>query len=390
MPHSDLSHEVVVVGGGIVGAALALALHRDGVDVALLERGARPPRWDAQDYDLRVYAISAASSQLLTGLGVWPDIAARRISPYQTMRVWDDEPASALRFDTSGQAQPQLGHIVENILIQDALWRHLDAVPQYLGARLNRLLLDDDAARLTLDDGREMTARLVVAADGAESQLRQWAGIECVRWRYPQQAVVCHVRSERPHDGAALQRFLPQGPLAFLPLADGRSSIVWSATHAAELLALDDASFCNRLAAAAQFQLGAIAACTRRVAYPLHLLHAHDYVQPRLALVGDAAHVVHPLAGQGVNMGLADAAALAEVIIHARHSGSDVGALRGLKRYERARKADNLEMLAVTDGLQRAFGYRAAGWDSLRGLGMSTVNRLTPLMRLLARRAAGS
>jgi 2-octaprenyl-3-methyl-6-methoxy-1,4-benzoquinol hydroxylase/2-octaprenylphenol hydroxylase len=252
------------------------------------------------------------------------------------------------------------------------------------------LELRDDVASLVLDDGRTIVAKLVLAADGAESQLRLWAGIECTRWSYPQQAVVCHVRTERPHGGIASQRFLPEGPLAFLPLADGRSSIVWSATNADELLALGDDEFCNRLAAAAQFQFGAILGTTRRVAYPLRLLHASRYVQPRLALVGDAAHVVHPLAGQGVNMGLADAAALVEAIVAARKRGADIGALRGLQRYERARKADNLEMLAMTDGLHRAFGHRSAAWDRLRNAGMDTVNRLTPLKNLLARRATGS
>ncbi|MGH8504451.1 MAG: UbiH/UbiF/VisC/COQ6 family ubiquinone biosynthesis hydroxylase [Stenotrophobium sp.] len=390
MAATEISHEAVVVGGGIVGAALTLALHRAGVDVALLERGAQPQAWRAQDDDLRVYAISRTSARFLDALGVWAEIASRRISAYRAMRVWDEHPESALQFDAAELAVPELGHIVENSLMLDALWRKLELVPRYLNACVKGLVVEDDAARLTLADGRAIAAKLVLAADGAESQLRLWAGIECLRWNYPQQAVVCHVKTERPHGGVASQRFLPEGPLAFLPLADGRSSIVWSATHAEELLALNDADFCNRLAAAVQFQFGAILGTTRRVAYPLRLLHASRYVQPRLALVGDAAHVVHPLAGQGVNMGLADAAALVDVIVEARKRSADIGALRGLKRYERTRKADNLEMLAMTDGLHRAFGHRSAAWDRLRNAGMSAVNRLTPLKNLLARRAAGS
>lgn len=390
MAATENSHEAVVVGGGIVGAALTLALHQAGVDVALLERGAQPQAWRAQDDDLRVYAISRASARFLDELGVWPQIASRRVSAYQAMCVWDEHPESALQFDAAELAAPELGHIVENSLILDALWQKLEAVPRYLNVRVTGLDLNKDtAARLTLDDGRVMTTKLVLAADGAESQLRLWAGIECLRWNYPQQAVVCHVKTERPHGGVASQRFLAEGPLAFLPLADGRSSIVWSATNAEQLLALSDDEFCNRLAAAAQFQFGAILGTTRRVAYPLRLLHASRYVQPRLALLGDAAHVVHPLAGQGVNMGLADAAALVDAIVQARQRSADIGALRGLKRYERARKADNLEMLAMTDGLQRAFGLRNPAWDRARNVGMTTVNRLAPLKHLLARRATG-
>jgi 2-octaprenylphenol hydroxylase len=382
-----MKHDVVVVGGGAVGAAMSLALHRTGVDVALIERGAPPKPHDSDDYDLRVYALSPASTRFLAELGVWPQIARQRVSAYQGMRIWDERPEQALRFDAAALGAPELGHIVENDLLLEALWQALASVPRYTQIKLANLRLDEDAARLELEDGREISARLLIAADGAESQLREWAGIDCVRWAYPQQAVVCHVQTERPHQGVAYQRFLPSGPLAFLPLADGRCSIVWSTQDAEDLLAQDDVEFRARLAAALQFELGAVTSCTRRVGFPLRLLHARDYVLPRFALAGDAAHVVHPLAGQGVNLGLADVVALTKQITQA--AGRDPGKLRLLKRYERERKADNLDMLAVTDSLNRAFGMRSGGWDALRQFGIGAVNRLTPLKNLLMRRAAG-
>ncbi|TXH04968.1 MAG: UbiH/UbiF family hydroxylase [Nevskiaceae bacterium] len=385
-----MKHEIVIVGGGAVGAALVLALHRAGIDAALVERGAPPPAWDAADYDLRVYALSPASTRFLDTLAVWPEIVSRRASAYRTMRIWDEQPQRALEFASAPLGLPQLGHIVENSLLLQSLWRPLAEVPLYTGVRIAALKLDEDAARLSFDDGRELSARLVIAADGADSALREAAGIECLRRPYPQRAVVCHVRTERPHRGTAWQRFLPTGPLAFLPLADGRCSIVWSSQEADELLALDDAEFRLRLAAALQFELGAIIECTRRVAFPLQLLHARDYVRPRFALAGDAAHVVHPLAGQGVNLGLADAELLARQLIAAHDERRDPGNLRLLQRYERARKADALDMLAVTDGLNRAFGLRSETWDGLRGFGLDAVNRLAPLKTLLARRAVGA
>lgn len=384
-----MKHQVAVVGGGVVGAALALALHRAGIDAALIERGAAPKPYDVADYDLRVYAVSPASTRFLNELGVWSAIAQQRVSAYQGMRIWDERPGEALKFEASTLGAPQLGHIVENSLLLHELWKALATVPTYTKTQISGLRLEDDAAHLELEDGREISASLVIAADGADSQLREWAGIECVRWAYEQQAVVCHVQTERPHRGIAYQRFLPGGPLAFLPMSDGRCSIVWSAQDAEDLLELDEGEFCSRLAMALQNELGAITGCTRRVGFPLRLLHAQDYALPRFALAGDAAHVVHPLAGQGVNLGLADAVVMVRELSAARKAGRDLGGLRLLKRYERERKADNLDMLAVTDGLNRAFGLRTDTWDSLRNLGISAVNRMTPLKNLLMKRAVG-
>lgn len=382
-------HDAVVVGGGVVGAAIALGLHREGIDVALIERGPRPPSFNPSDYDLRVYAISPASETLLRQLGVWDSIARRRVSPYQGMRVWDDLPARALNFSAADLGVDHLGHIIESSLLLDALWTALAPLSRYLNTDVTGLQLNADSAQLQLASGETIGARLVIAAEGKESPLREWSGIECLRWDYPQQAVVCHVATTQAHQATAWQRFLPDGPLAFLPLADGRSSIVWSSREARMLMSLSDEEFCQRLGDAIHFQLGEITACTRRVAFPISLLHAREMVRPRLALAGDAAHAVHPLAGQGVNLGLADAAALIAELRSAHQQQRDLGSLRLLKRYERARKADTLDMLAVTDGLYRTYGLRAAGWDDLRNLGLSAVDRLSPVKNALMRRAMG-
>jgi 2-polyprenylphenol 6-hydroxylase len=384
-------HDVIVVGGGVAGAAAALALSRRGFDVALLERASAPVPYDPQRYDPRVLALSPGTVKLLDGLGVWSRIAAQRVSSYERMEVWERSPAQALVFDAAELGVPELGFIVEENLLRAALWAALGAVSVQVDTSPRGLKLESGRPVLDLDGGLRLEAALVVSAEGADSKLREWAGIEPVGWDYPQRAVVCHVETERPHRRTARQRFLPNGPLAFLPLADGRSSIVWSTDvrEAEELLALDDAAFRQRLADAFDHQLGAITAATKRLSFPLRLLHASDYVRPGLALIGDSAHVVHPLAGQGINLGLADAQALAEVLDQARVQRKALGNERVLKRYERRRKADNLEMLAMTDGLYRLFGQRAPGWDELRQLGMLAVSALPPLKRRLAQRAMG-
>jgi ubiquinone biosynthesis UbiH/UbiF/VisC/COQ6 family hydroxylase len=381
--------EVVVVGGGPVGAAAALALSRQGFDVGLLERGGAPAPYDLNGYDLRVYALAPHSARFLDTLDAWPAIAERRISAYSAMRVWERDPVRALRFDAADTGAAELGWIVEHNLIVDALWAGLGAVVRHERAQIQAVEWSDRGAVLQLADGRSLRARLVVAADGADSQLRGLGGIDTVGWDYTQRALVCHVNTERPHRATAWQRFLPSGPLAFLPLADGRCSIVWSAEAplAQELLALNDAAFMARLGEASERALGAIAATTPRLSFPLRLLHAQDYVRPGLVLVGDAAHTVHPLAGQGVNLGLADAERLALTLAEARDAGRDWAGLRSLQRYARARKAANLEMLALTDGLYRAFRLRLPGVRAALGLGMEAVDRLGPLKAWLSRQA---
>lgn len=380
-------YDVIVVGGGVAGAATALGLKQSGFSVALLERGNSPRAFDLAAYDLRVYALAPGSTEFLRRLQVWPRIESARVSAYQAMRVWESHAQQPLAFNAREAGVAELGHIVENDLLLNALWAELSGVEILPEAQLESVDFAARGVSLTLRDGRVLKAALVIAADGADSAVRAQAGIEIEDYLYPQQAIVCHVQTAQPHHATAFQRFTPDGVLAFLPLADGRSSIVWSTTRAAELLALSDAAFLQELIVASENILGEITATTRRLKFPLRLLHARDYVRERLALVGDAAHVIHPLAGQGVNLGLADAQALVAVLADAKQAGQDIGGLRVLKRYARARRADTLEMLALTDGLYRAFGPASGGWNEWRYAGMKALNRLAPLKNYFVRRA---
>ncbi len=384
----------MVVGGGVVGAATALAFVRQGFSVALVEKGPAPAPVEPTRpgaYDLRVYAIAPGSVKFLESLGAWRAVAATRASAYQRMQVWEHGKERSLVFDAAEFGVPELGFIVEDRLLRASLWSVLGAGAAIHAGTTVRACDLEGRPRLTLDSGETLEAQLVVAAEGAESPLREWAGIEPGGWVYPQRSIVCNVGTERPHRAAALQRFLPNGPLAFLPLADGRCSIVWSTdtAEAESLMALDDAAFMARLSDARDAALGAITSMTRRLAFPLRLLHAQDYVRPGLALVGDSAHVIHPLAGQGMNLGLADAQALAEVATEARAQRKPIGELRVLRRYERRRKAENVEMMALTDGLFRLFKSRAPGVGLLREIGMALVERAGPVKRRLAERAMG-
>jgi 2-polyprenylphenol 6-hydroxylase len=385
-------HEIAVVGGGVVGAATALALARQGFDVALVEKSAAAPEFRADAYDPRVYALAPGSVRFLDGLGVWARVAAQRVSPYGRMEVWEQNPAQALAFDAAELGVAELGFIVEDCLLRAALWAGLGgAVKVFAGTHVSKLALDSGQPRLTLANGDVLEAELAIAAEGADSALREWAGIHPVGWTYEQRSLVCHVETAQPHGAIAYQRFLPHGPLAFLPLADGRCSIVWSTqtAEADELLALEDADFGERLGEAIGHRLGAVGACSARFAFPLRLLHAEQYAIEGLALVGDSAHVVHPLAGQGLNLGLADAQALVDVVTAARAQRKAPGKLRVLQRYERRRKAENVEMLAMTDGLYRLFRLRVPGLEAVRELGMSLVSRAGPVKQRLARRAMG-
>lgn len=389
---SDL-YDVIIVGGGIVGATLACALAQTRLQVALLERRPPPPM-PAGDYGLRVSALSLGARAILEAVGAWRHLDARRICPVERMHVWDAGGTAAIDFDAAEIGEPHLAYIAENDAIAAALWRCLDARAQvqiFCPAEIGALELRERTACVALAGGMRLQARLVVGADGAGSAVRAQAGIGARRWDYEQQAIVANVTTERAHRGVAWQRFLSTGPLAFLPLADGRCSIVWSvdAERARALLALEHAAFMAALAEALGGRLGRVLATTPRVAFPLQRLHAERYVAARVALIGDAAHSVHPLAGQGVNLGLLDAAALAEVLRAAAAVGRDVGALAVLRRYERWRKGDNLAMLFFTDAMQRLFASRRAPVQRLRNAGLALTDALGPVKEALMRRAAG-
>lgn len=387
-------HDVVVVGAGMVGAAVALALARKGLDVAVIE--SRPPApWREDDeVDLRVVALAPSSIDLLRRVDVWTAISSARACAYRTMRVWDSLAPGALAFDAADEHESALGWIVENKLIQHALWQALQREPRITlrcPARVAGTEADARRRVLALDDGDTLSAQLVVAADGADSALRAMAGIGVQERHYGQRAVVAHVTTQRAHESTAWQRFLPQATIAFLPLADGRSSIVWSVpdAEAARLLALDDVAFCRELGAAFDFRLGAITATSARAAFPLRLRLAESYLAPRLALIGDAAHVVHPLAGQGVNLGLRDVDELCQVLVAARSAQRDFAAAAVLRRYERRRRSDNAVAAHAFDAIQRVFGSPSMPVAAVRGAALAAVEHLPPLKSLFARHAAG-
>lgn len=380
--------DVLIAGGGTVGLAAAAALSQAGFAVTLIERAAPPPAFNSSEVDLRVYAISPASMRLLDGLGAWAAITQTRSSPYRGMQVWHGDAKQALRFDALPD-QP-LGWIVEHGLLNAALWSQGGDWQRLSDTAITEAQADEEGATVTLGDGRQLTARLLVVADGPDSPLRAQLGIDSIGWDYAQRALVAHVATEKPHGGIARQRFLPSGPLALLPLADGRCSIVWScgAVLADELMALDDAAFALRLGTASGQVLGGISACTPRKSFPLRLKHVPEPVVPGAVVIGDAAHVVHPLAGQGVNLGLTDAAALAATLKAARDAGRGWWRTRTLQAYARQRRADTVEMLAMTDALSRAFNGDALLGRAL-GLGLSVVDRTGPLKQWFAARAAG-
>jgi 2-polyprenylphenol 6-hydroxylase len=392
--------DIAIAGGGMVGAALAALLasrpETSRLRIALLEpRPAAPPA-AGDPLDLRVSALSRASQRLLERTGAWPAVVGRGVSPYRRMVVWDaaDRPdgPGAVRFDAAELAEPDLGHIVENRSVQAAL---LECARER-GVTLVRsgvasLAVEGGVALVTTPEGRRLSCALVIGADGHDSAVRRLAGIETRGWDYAQRGIVAHLAPERPHQETAWQRFLPGGPLALLPLADGRVSLVWTvpASEAEALVALDDAAFATRVTEASGGVLGALTPTTPRAAFPLRLMHATEYARPRLALVGDAAHAVHPLAGQGVNLGFMDAAALTQVLGAALAAGEDIGEHAVLRRYERWRKAENLPAMALMDGLQKLFGsdLPIVSWARRSGLGL--VDRADPVKRSLIRRAMG-
>ncbi len=392
--------DVVIVGGGMVGACLAALLARRGIvpseRIVLVESRLPPRPASDDDIDLRVSALSRASERVLHACGVWSAIGAARTCAYERMCVWDEsarpDGPGAIQFDCTALGQPNLGYIVENRRIQWELLqqariagvRIVQSQVRGLGHALRGMTVE-------LVEGPRIESALVVAADGVDSPTRHLMGIDTRRHRHEQRAVVTHVETAHPHQRTAWQRFLATGPIALLPLHDGRSSIVWTTTpdSAASLKALDDEEFCLALERASDAVLGHIGRCGPRADFPLQSSHAQSYVEARFALVGDAAHSVHPLAGQGVNLGFLDCAALAEVIADARASGNDPGDLKGLRRYERWRKGENFLMLAALDGLNRLFSNASPTVGAIRRAGLTLVNRAEPVKTLFMKRALG-
>jgi 2-octaprenylphenol hydroxylase len=396
--------DILIVGGGMVGACTAALLAQEptmaDARIALLE--AHPPTMPPadNDVDLRVSAISRASERVLTRAQAWSLIPAEHRSVYSRMCVWDaankHTDAGALHFSADETSEPNLGYIIENRRLQ---WALFEAEPlrkrvTVLNAQVTNLEFDDDQVRVTLADERKLRVRLVLAADGAASPSRKVAGIETAGWKYDQFAVVTHVQTELPHQRTAWQRFTATGPVAFLPLADGRSSIVWTTTpeQSESLVAASPEEFARELEMASDHVLGAIKVTAPRARFPLQLAHAREYTRPRFALLGDAAHAVHPLAGQGVNLGFMDCAALVETLTAARQAGASLDSIsepRVLRRYERWRKSENMIALGLIDGINRLFSNESGTLGTLRRAGFAAIERTPLAKRFFIMRALG-
>jgi len=377
-----------VVGGGPVGACLALAAR--GLRTALVSHERRiAATAPGGAFDARVYALSPANVELLRRLDVWRRIPGERVQPVLAMRVFGDDGRSSLEFDAYRAGVPELAWIVEDSALQDALWQALPA-EVLAPAECERLEAGEGNAVLTLRDGRRVTSALVVGADGANSFVRRAAGIAASEKGYAQAAVVANFRCEKAHRGAAVQWFQGGPVLALLPLPGDQVSMVWSlpASRAESVTRLQPEALCREVEDASRGAFGRLSLSTPPKQYPLRQLRAQRLVQPRVALVGDAAHVIHPLAGQGLNLGLQDAQALAEVLA-GREPGRDPGELRLLRRYERARAEPILAMNAVVDGMFRLFGSEGGRWSRLRNAGLNLTDRLPVLKNLLIRQAMG-
>jgi len=377
--------QVVIVGAGLVGAAAALALARQGLRVALIER--QPPGVPDDTWDTRIYAISPPNQRFLEGLGAWQRMDASRVQPVFRMDVAGDA-AGAIRLDAYEAGVSHLAAIVESGRLQHALWQALQAdgsVALYCPAAIASIAWGEPYSGVTLTDGSVLQGELVVGADGAASRIREWAGLQSTLTPYGQSGVVANFACEHRHRGTAFQWFFDRDILAWLPLNGTRLSMVWStpAAHADELVALDAPTLAETVRAAGHDRLGALRLLTPAAAFPLRLIRVESVVAAGVALIGDAAHGVHPLSGQGVNLGFGDAAVLAEML--AQHRQANCGDLRVLQHYARARAEPVARMQALTHGLHHLFGSEHAGW--LRNAGLNAFNHVPPLKAALVREA---
>ena len=385
--------DIAIVGGGLVGGSISRALCQSGLSLALVEPKLPRPLPAAQ-FDLRVYALNPRSVRCLEGWGVWPRLAQERVAPVQEMLIFGDDGSSKLEFSAYRNHVLELAAIAEESNLQQALMASLEGQANLAllnGVECLRADWTESTAVLALSNGAELEAQLVIAADGAESRMRSQARIEVEVHEYGQKGVVANFHVERPHRNAAYQWFRKDGVLALLPLPQGQVSMVWSTAdaHAQDLLEMSGEELARTVEDVASHRLGAMRINGAAAAFALRRLRATRLIAPRLALLGDAAHNVHPLAGQGLNLGIADVESLAGVI-GGRGLESDCGAKALLRRYERSRKEDILVMECVTDGLHKLFGSSLPGLPWLRNAGLNLTDQLRPLKKLLVKRALGN
>ncbi|ALU44559.1 FAD-dependent oxidoreductase [Pseudoalteromonas rubra] len=383
--------QVCIVGGGCVGLALALGLAKHNVSVMVLDAGPEPQPLN-ESYAVRVSAISLASQSLFESLGVWDAIKAQRATAYRKMSVCDADSFGRIQFNAQQLALPELGHIIENDAIRYALYQALQQHSQaslMFGSRYQSIHQTDSDVLITLEQGMPVMAKLLVAADGANSGVRSQFKLPISFWDYDHHAIVATIKTEQPHDATARQVFLPDGPLALLPLSDPHTqSIVWSTApdHARELMAMDELSFNKALSAASDLQCGLCMVQGERAVFPLTMRYAQQWLTGKVVLMGDAAHTIHPLAGLGMNLGLKDAAHLIKAL---SEDSEEFASHRTLREYERSRKLDAQKHIAMMQGLKELFSGSHPLKKLVRGVGLNVVDNLGPIKDLFVQQAIG-
>lgn len=403
----DHQYDIVIVGGGMAGLSQALALTATGLNIALIDQQRQPGsvedfavQMKLPEFSDRVSALTPASRKLLEELKVWDQLAGLRVSPYRDMAVWDADGSGSIHFSADELHLDCLGYIVENQLLNCVLAQAAAQKPNLrmkFQVQANVIEQNEQGWQITLNNGEMLTCSLLIGADGGNSRIRELAGFDRREWSYEQKALVCTVKTSKPHGHTAWQRFMQSGPLAYLPLhlpgavEQHYSSIVWSCNEAlaAELLNLSATEFATRLEQGLESKLGKVELISAPQAFPLQQRHATDYVKAGVALIGDAAHTIHPLAGQGINLGLADVASLSGVIKQAVTRGQNYASLQVLSRYQRDRKPANLAMMLGMEGFKRAFGSDDLIMRLLRNQGLNLADQFIPLKHELMKRAMG-
>ena len=384
-------YDITIVGGGMVGACLALALSRfDQFTIALIEARHVEPLTADDPFDIRVSALTKGSEAILKNLGIWSMLSPARLSAFSDMKVWETS-ESQIHFNSADMGTSNLGHIIENRQLQQtsfSLCQQQANIDVICPAKPVAI----DNQQLRLEDGRIVKTQLIIAADGAHSAIKELANIQTKGWSYHQKGLVCNVTTEHPHQNTAWQRFLTDGPLAFLPLKDNHQcSIVWTLKNddADRLLSLSDDEFIDELNVAFEERLGKVTHISHRDAFPLQLRHAETYIKPGIVLVGDAAHTIHPLAGQGANLGMQDALALADTLSALLNRQKDIAQHRYLRPYERARKTEAVKMIAAMDGFKFLFDGNDPVKKLIRGVGLAATDKLTTVKQAFVAHAMG-